>query len=66
MLTLKIELNTIKNLKKDKTGKISIFRNCLLSGGGKTGFLRRLGWNRPSPTLVTDPTMPATDLITLS
>jgi DNA (cytosine-5)-methyltransferase 1 len=32
------------------------------SGGGKTGFLRRLGWNRPSPTLVTHPAMPATDL----
>lgn len=31
-------------------------------GGGKTGFLRRLAWNKPSPTLVTDPTMPATDL----
>lgn len=32
------------------------------SGGGKTGFLRRLHWNRPSPTLVTHPAMPATDL----
>jgi len=32
------------------------------AGGGKTGFLRRLGWDVPSPTLVTDPTMPATDL----
>ena len=31
-------------------------------GGGKTGFFRRLSFNRPSPTLVTDPTMPATDL----
>lgn len=31
-------------------------------GGGKTGFFRRLAWNLPSPTLVTDPTMPATDL----
>ena len=31
-------------------------------GGGKTGFFRRVGWNNPSPTLVTDPTMPATDL----
>lgn len=31
-------------------------------GGGKTGFYRRLDFNRPSPTLVTDPTMPATDL----
>jgi DNA (cytosine-5)-methyltransferase 1 len=32
------------------------------SGGGKTGFYRRLAWKRPSPTLVTSPTMPATDL----
>lgn len=29
-------------------------------GGGKTGFLRRLSWDSPSPTLVTSPTMPAT------
>ena len=32
------------------------------SGGGKTGFLRRLDWNKPSCTLVTSPTMPATDI----
>lgn len=32
------------------------------SGGGRTGFLRRLDWDKPSPTLVTSPTMPATDL----
>jgi len=32
------------------------------SGGGKTGFFRRLDWNKPSPTLVTHPAMPATDL----
>ncbi len=32
------------------------------AGGGKTGFLRRLAWNKPSPTLVTHPAMPATDL----
>jgi DNA (cytosine-5)-methyltransferase 1 len=31
-------------------------------GGGKTGFMRRLNWNRPSPTVVTNPAMPATDL----
>lgn len=30
--------------------------------GGKTGFYRRLAWDRPSPTLVTHPAMPATDL----
>jgi DNA (cytosine-5)-methyltransferase 1 len=28
--------------------------------GGKTGFLRRLSFSKPSPTLVTSPTMPAT------
>ena len=43
-------------LQKEALGK-SFF-----SGGGKTGFLRRLAWDKPSPTLVTDPTMPATDL----
>lgn len=32
------------------------------SGGGKTGFLRRLSWDKPSPTVVTSPIMPATDL----
>lgn len=31
-------------------------------GGGKTGFYRRVAFNRPSPTLVTHPAMPATDL----
>lgn len=31
-------------------------------GGGKTGFYRRLNYDKPSPTLVTNPTMPATDL----
>lgn len=30
--------------------------------GGKTGFYRRLSWDKPSPTLVTCPTMPATEL----
>jgi DNA (cytosine-5)-methyltransferase 1 len=32
------------------------------AGGGKTGFLRRLAWDKPSPTVVTHPAMPATDL----
>ena len=32
------------------------------AGGGKTGFYRRISWNHPSPTLVTHPAMPATDL----
>ncbi|MGN0921717.1 MAG: DNA cytosine methyltransferase [Cellvibrio sp.] len=36
--------------------------NAFYSGGGKTGFLRRLHWDKPSPTLVTHPAMPATDL----
>ena len=31
-------------------------------GGGKTGFLRRVSFDKPSPTLVTNPCMPATDL----
>ena len=30
--------------------------------GGKTGFYRRIRFDRPAPTLVTSPTMPATDL----
>lgn len=36
--------------------------NSYFSGGGKTGFFRRLSWDQPSPTLVTHPAMPATDL----
>ncbi len=36
--------------------------NSFLAGGGKTGFLRRLSWSKPAPTLVTHPAMPATDL----
>jgi DNA (cytosine-5)-methyltransferase 1 len=36
--------------------------NSLDSGGGKTGFFRRLDWNKPSCTLVTSPIMPATDI----
>ncbi|MCB7036258.1 DNA cytosine methyltransferase [Eggerthella sinensis] len=30
--------------------------------GGKTGFYRRISFDKPCPTLVTSPTMPATDL----
>lgn len=30
--------------------------------GGRTGFYRRIRFDRPSPTLVTSPIMPATDL----
>jgi len=36
--------------------------NSFYAGGGKTGFYRRLAWDKPAPTLVTSPTMPATDL----
>ena len=36
--------------------------NSFSLAGGKTGFFRRLAWDLPSPTLVTCPTMPATDL----
>jgi DNA (cytosine-5)-methyltransferase 1 len=43
-------------LHRDALGK------SLDSGGGKTGFLRRLDWDKPSCTLVTSPTMPATDI----
>lgn len=32
------------------------------SSGGRTGFLRRIAWDKPSPTLLTHPAMPATDL----
>jgi len=32
------------------------------AGGGKTGFYRRLAWDKPAPTLVTRPNMPATSL----
>ena len=45
-----------EELQKEAMGK------SYYSGGGKTGFLRRLAWDKPSPTLVTHPAMPATDL----
>lgn len=32
------------------------------STGGRVGFCRRLAWDKPSPTLVTSPVMPATEL----
>ncbi len=44
------------NLQMEALGK------AFFLGGGKTGFMRRLNWNRPSPTVVTNPAMPATDL----
>ena len=69
---IKFPENRLKYYKKLKEGqnwrnlplklqKEALGKSYHLSGG-KTGFLRRLGWNKPSPTLVTDPTMPATDL----
>jgi DNA (cytosine-5)-methyltransferase 1 len=36
--------------------------NAYNSEGGKSGFLRRLAYDKPSPTLLTLPNMPATDL----
>ena len=48
--------NLSEKLQKEALGK-SYF-----SGGGKTGFLRRISWDKPAPTLVTHPAMPATDL----
>lgn len=48
--------NLPEELQKEAMG------NSFYAGGGKTGFLRRLAWDKPSPTLVTHPAMPATDL----
>ncbi len=48
--------NLPEDLQKDAMGK------SYYAGGGKTGFLRRLDWDKPSPTLLTHPAMPATDL----
>ena len=45
-----------ENLQKEALG------GAYNSGGGKSGFLRRLAWDKPSPTLLTHPAMPATDL----
>ena len=69
---VKFPEHRMKYYKKIKEGQnwkslpVSLQKEALgssyFAGGGKTGFLRRLGWNKPSPTLVTDPTMPATDL----
>lgn len=42
--------------------KIAMGKKYYMSGG-KTGFFRRLSFDEPSPTLVTTPIMPATDLI---
>jgi DNA (cytosine-5)-methyltransferase 1 len=45
-----------EDLQREALGKAYV------AGGGKSGFLRRLAWDKPSPTLVTHPAMPATDL----
>ncbi|MEY4195545.1 MAG: hypothetical protein RLZZ226_1913 [Pseudomonadota bacterium] len=45
-----------EDLQKEALGK------SFHAGGGKTGFLRRLDWDKPSCTLVTLPNMPATDI----
>lgn len=49
-----------KNLSPEM--QVQAMGNKLKLGGGKTGFYRRLSNSKPSPTLVTNPTMPATDL----
>ena len=36
--------------------------NAYFSSGGRVGFCRRLALDRPAPTLLTSPTMPATEL----
>ena len=48
--------NLPQELQKEAMG------NSYFLGGGKTGFYRRLAWDKPSPTIVTNPAMPATDL----
>lgn len=48
--------NLPKDLQEEAMGK------AYKLSGGKTGFYRRIWFDRPCPTLVTSPTMPATDL----
>jgi DNA (cytosine-5)-methyltransferase 1 len=48
--------NLPENLKEEAMGK------AYNSTGGRSGFLRRIAWDAPCPTLVTHPAMPATDL----
>ena len=50
-----------KNLPTEEL-KMEALGKSYFSGGGKTGFLRRIAWDSPAPTLVTHPAMPATDL----
>lgn len=49
--------NLPKDLQEEAMGKSYHLQ------GGKTGFYRRLSWDKPSPTLVTHPAMPATMLV---
>jgi DNA (cytosine-5)-methyltransferase 1 len=46
----------------DKEDQIRAMGNSYLSGGGKSGFYRRLSRTEPTPTLTTSPRMPATML----
>lgn len=50
-----------RNLPSEKIKKAAM-GGSYFSGGGKTGFYRRLNPEEPAPTLVTHPAMPATDL----
>lgn len=61
--------NLYKNLKSGQNWRdlpidlqMEALGKAFFLGGGKTGFMRRLNWERPSPTVVTNPAMPATDL----
>ncbi|MEI8007712.1 MAG: DNA cytosine methyltransferase, partial [Bacteroidota bacterium] len=45
-----------------KEDQMSALGNSYFLSGGKTGFFRKLSWDQPSPTVVTNPAMPATDL----
>lgn len=49
-----------KNLPADMQ-KAALGKSYFLPGG-KTGFYRRISYDKPCPTLVTNPAMPATDL----
>lgn len=46
----------------DEDTKLAAMGNSYYSGGGKTGFFRRLHWDLPSPTLLTSPDMMSTAL----
>jgi DNA (cytosine-5)-methyltransferase 1 len=50
-----------RNLSKEDQ-EAALSEATLDAPGGKSGFYRRLRWDRPCPTLVSLPNMPATDL----